>query len=549
MDNTTIATGVWPSAVLLAAIITAIATPLLLRAYRRATLRAMATGGEAIHTTTAPPLDDAARAQLQLHTMAVQRGTGDGASSQRSERALKRATWAHCAAGASYVLCMVLAWMLAAGDGFPVTRFLLLAVIYGWPLAITVVLVGSPDRGGRVKVFALYAIVLIAVGTLALVRNDTVTVWQVGFIWLHANLVPTLLWLGVLHYRIRAAGPLVLALSLLGVSASMAMFTIASRSDAVLKLTAHLGAQLATSAELTLLIMLAIPFALGVWIAIGLLRWLGRRYVAKRFSQTSLTMACLWLLFAMWQPITLVFEGVGYALAGPIGFLAYLSLAALLRPLVRKDASTNAPRVLLLRVFALDHASRALYGLLSPRLLRIATIGMITGPDLATTAIEPHEFLAFLGGRLSREFIASPQAICARLAAYDDAPDPDGSFRNNDFFCQNHTWQGTVQRLAEGAHAVVMDLRGFKPNNDGCAWEIGQLLERVDLNKVLMLTNRDTDSEHLARTVAERWRAVSANSPNVTMREPQLRLLAIDRLDTPTIRRIIDELAIERRAP
>jgi hypothetical protein len=38
------------------------------------------------------------------------------------------------------------------------------------------------------------------------------------------------------------------------------------------------------------------------------------------------------------------------------------------------------------------------------------------GPDLATTTVEPHEFLGFLSGKLARRFIDGPETLDLRLS-------------------------------------------------------------------------------------------------------------------------------------
>ena len=66
---------------------------------------------------------------------------------------------------------------------------------------------------------------------------------------------------------------------------------------------------------------------------------------------------------------------------------------------------------------------------------------MIAGPDLVESTVEPHEFLEFLGGRLSRRFVRSDADVERRLEARHSGTDPDGRYRVNEFFCYADTWQ------------------------------------------------------------------------------------------------------------
>ena len=88
---------------------------------------------------------------------------------------------------------------------------------------------------------------------------------------------------------------------------------------------------------------------------------------------------------------------------------------------------------------------------------------MIAGPDLATTTIEPHEFLDFVSGKLDRRFIDNGRTLDLRIDQMDLAPDREGQFRVTEFFCHDDTWKMTLARLADESDAVLMDLRGFSP--------------------------------------------------------------------------------------
>ena len=102
---------------------------------------------------------------------------------------------------------------------------------------------------------------------------------------------------------------------------------------------------------------------------------------------------------------------------------------------------------------------------------------MIAGPDLVESTVEPHEFLEFLGGRLSRNFVRSDADLQRRLEAQQRGPDPDGRYRVNEFFCYADTWRHVMRALAAGSDAILMDLRSFAPANQGCLYELEQLLD------------------------------------------------------------------------
>ena len=59
-------------------------------------------------------------------------------------------------------------------------------------------------------------------------------------------------------------------------------------------------------------------------------------------------------------------------------------------------------------------------------------------------------------------------------------------------FCHNDTWKMVLKRLSRESDAVLMDLRGFLPDNQGCVFEINELLNVVPLDRVVWSTRRRT---------------------------------------------------------
>jgi hypothetical protein len=144
----------------------------------------------------------------------------------------------------------------------------------------------------------------------------------------------------------------------------------------------------------------------------------------------------------------------------------------------------------LLRVFSLGRRSERLFDALATHWRHVGNIRLIAGPDLATTTVEPHEFLGFLSGRLARRFIDGPETLDLRLSETDLEPDPDGRFRVSDYFCYDDTWLTVLSRLADESDAVLMDLRGFTPQNRGVTHEINVLVDDVQLGQVVFVTDR-----------------------------------------------------------
>lgn len=194
-------------------------------------------------------------------------------------------------------------------------------------------------------------------------------------------------------------------------------------------------------------------------------------------------------------------------------------------------------------------SSERLFDALGKRWLRIGNIDMIAGPDLATTAVEPHEFLDFVGGRLSRQLVRDEADLERRFTARALGPDPDGRHRVNEFFCHDDTWRPTMLRLAQAADVVLMDLRGFTPQNQGCRYELQQLLDFVPLERVLVLIDTDAPRDFIDGTLSTLWQTSRADSPNRVVTMARVRLLE-DRGHN-TVARLVDALlqALARPQP
>ena len=187
--------------------------------------------------------------------------------------------------------------------------------------------------------------------------------------------------------------------------------------------------------------------------------------------------------------------------------------------------STDKPNLLWLRVFNSGKQGAMFFDNFSKWWRCIGPISMISGPDLMTTSLEPNEFLDFVGGKLSRQFVSDENDLNKRLANQDLSRDPDSKFRTNEFFCRTNTWKMTMQKLALKCDFVLMDLRDFTQNNQGCIYEISQLLELVSLERTLILINSNTNISFLKETLHELWTGVSDNSPNLQIDDPTVRLI------------------------
>jgi hypothetical protein len=174
----------------------------------------------------------------------------------------------------------------------------------------------------------------------------------------------------------------------------------------------------------------------------------------------------------------------------------------------------------------------------------VGSVQFITGPDLATSTVGPHQFLEYLSGRLGGLFIGSPAAAERSMKLLDARPDADGRFRINHFFCFRDSWPEVLRRLVVETRVVLMDLRSFSMRNDGCILELGALVDTVPLGRLVLVIDETTDRAFLARTLEGFWRTLRADSPNRGASLAAVQPIRIESLGDAERRRLIEHLCV-----
>ena len=272
----------------------------------------------------------------------------------------------------------------------------------------------------------------------------------------------------------------------------------------------------------------------------GLVRWIARAYRRKRLSDQSLMLDAMVLIFACTYSMLLIRGGLAWIATVPIAFLAYkLALAAGARFSARELHSTQG--LTFLRVFALGRRSEALLDAVTRYWRHVGSVHMITGPDVAGSTVQPHQFLDFLSGKLPRHFVHDRPSLERSLDEGDREPDPDGRFRINSLFCRADSWQSALPQLVGEGDTVLMDLRSFSAASAGCIHELQFLVQEVPFDRCLLVVDDTTDEGFLERTLKESWERLPASSPNYGC---PLNKTAVHHLgiETKSVRRLVRRL-------
>jgi hypothetical protein len=452
------------------------------------------------------------------------------------------------AAGLAYAVTLAVFWWSTTGFPYKWDAIGTIALIFAWPLVIVLGLVAAISWRGWALIALGYGAVMGGAVAAMVMRTDLIASFA-ALVWYNANGMSTLLVLAFLWRPIRAMGPLVTALT---IAAAIGVFAMNARMEnrAVLEWVAETATALGFRGYVGGIIAAVIVYGLSA-LAMGLvcyiaLRWVGRLYRAQWFSDQQIQIDAVWLIFALShgianQPLAALAAVVAYKLVALAG-------SFLLRRTLAPDA--GAPRLLLLRVFSLGARSGRLFDSFARLWRYIGTVRMIAGPDLANSAVEPHEFLDFLAGRLQRRFISGPALLEQRLSETAPRRDPDGRFRVASFFCHADTWQMALRRLARDSDVVLMDLRGFTRTNQGCIYELHELLDSVRLEQVLLVVDATTDQGFLAEVLTQGWARINQGSPNRSDPAPRVRLYRFEGPGGLAIDRLVATLAkIRRRGP
>lgn len=539
-DPLTVAlTGQFPLVLVVSALLALVVSLFLLRRYRRAVIRSMRrrSRSEILEPKGFLPAEpDHKPPKAPLSFSVVTRDSENtkigGAAKQLYNRAM-RGPWlgalVYGIAGCGFAAAMTAAYLLSSKMEFLPPRFLFLAWVYGWPIVFTTYYAAAISRRATIIVALAYLVLGIGLGALLLARGPDATAGRLALLWLSANVPPSILLLIFWHRRIRAVGPLVLLFMITGVTGANLIVKLVEKNPklvgAISKFCISIGVG-PVGAVLALHLIGFFTFAVLGWFVLGSIRTL---YQRKQISEQAVLTDTIWLVFGIVNSVGLAVQGPWWMLSGLAAFALFkLLVIAGFRALSRKKAAERSGlRLLLLRVFALGKRSEKLCDTLEKTWRTVGSTQLIAGSDSATSPIEPHEFLDFLGGKLARRFIDSGQTLDLRIDQMDLAPDREGQFRMTEFFCHDDTWKLTLARLADESDAVLMDLGGFSEQIAGCVAEINELFNLVPLRRVVFAVDETTDQPHLRQTMQQAWAQLKDRSPNHRLSAGQVSLVEL----------------------
>ena len=398
---------------------------------------------------------------------------------------LRGAVGWYLAAGAAYALTASLTLLTLDGQELLLLRTAAVAFVFAWPLVPTLALVRAWPWPRTATVTTVYLAGLLGLGTLSEGGPlGPLTVWALFM--LPASLIVA----SVAARPLRAVGPFIApAVFVVGVGVMIWPWIALPIQEAGASYAMSVSAAVALIGLAAAAALLSVPIA----------AWRHRR---KAVSGQSALIDRWWLLFALDQ--CLLSAGRGWpALFMLLPYLAYAAVVRVGRLRAHREAAGRRPtRLLLLRVFGARGRSQRLFREVGACWRHVGSVELIAGPDLASEALEPDEFLDLARGVLSRQFVTGADDLHRRVEQLDLRPDGDGQFRVNEFFCHDDTWRPTLHALARGAEVILVDLRQLTPQNHGVAYELDQLARLGLLDRVVALVDHTTHLPFLHHVLA-----------------------------------------------
>ena len=270
------------------------------------------------------------------------------------------------------------------------------------------------------------------VGGITLPARSSVQPFNMISLWIFVNALPTILTIACFHRRVRAVAPLVLGLVTTVVTGTwFALVHFSGPTDrSSFSWVETLGDTYSEWLMFAILILLLMSLIAVGW---TLVFWIAQAYRKRKLSDRSLLLDALWLVFACTYSMWLVMGGLGWIVTAPAGFLIYKVVLAAGNKFAGNQQKASRG-LTFLRVFSLGSRSETLLEDLAKYWRNIGSVQMITGPDVASSTVQPHQFLDFLSGKLSRHFVGDPASLERSLAERDFEQDPDGRFRINSLF-------------------------------------------------------------------------------------------------------------------
>jgi len=307
------------------------------------------------------------------------------------------------------ILCFALSWSYIYLNVNAMTmnlnQVIYCIVIFFWPFVFSQNIIWSNDRKQKSITYGSYFASFIVLSLIIYLFQDVnfqlILLLVPRIIY---NALPTILILLIRIGKIRSISTIVTAFCFIAfLTACLSIIFFSSNHDA-LKKTSNLIYDIGLHSTSFFFLLL---FALSCIIGAVLIFCVKRLYISKQINEQQLTLDAILLIFTAFYSISILSHNPSLLLGTYcfLPFVFYKLLTLILFKILRVQNQNKTPiKLLLLRVFALNKASRISFEKMQRHWQYAGPILMISGPDLATTTIDAHEMADFVTNNLKKHF-------------------------------------------------------------------------------------------------------------------------------------------------
>lgn len=179
-----------------------------------------------------------------------------------------------------------------------------------------------------------------------------------------------------------------------------------------------------------------------------------------------------------------------------------------------KDRGFPEASILALWVFGTQNIWTLLEYLITPMWRKLGNIYLIRGGEHILEQVSLWDSLILLWGKDNIISKTSAQ-ITKRLNEFKKKTTASREYSFNTLVCGDNSWQFALHSLIDETDLILMHLSNFSASNQGCIYELEQLINRVSTeNFFLIVDHHSTDYDFLLEKLQELWNKMKSHSPN-----------------------------------
>ena len=122
--------------------------------------------------------------------------------------------------------------------------------------------------------------------------------------------------------------------------------------------------------------------------------------------------------------------------------------------------------------------------------------------------------LAYSVQRITKQFITSRLDLDRQLEKSAKQKRNNMQFAGTQLYCFEKMWKVTLEEIIRRSDVILMDLRGFTPENRGCEYEIEYMVDNVQLSKVHVLVDGPETMKMVVSLFEKKIGTALEESPN-----------------------------------